>query len=158
MQVCSPTVSFMALGTYAIESTTAFSAHLYWLPNFLLDQSLPLMTLLRLVIFCAVSVLMSVHWLCSGQGVCGREKYMEEGCATAFVSANKGQGLPQLGAFFRWCVCMHAFLCVNATLCLLRVRNYHKCLWKCLTGSIDYVESQTPCFFPYFFWEVGKVL
>lgn len=114
MQVCSPTVSFMAQGTYTIESTTAFSAHLCWLPNFLLDQSLPLMTLLRLVIFCAVSILMSVHWLCSGQWVCGREKYMGEGCATAFVSANKGQGLPQLGAFFRWCVCMHVFLCVNA--------------------------------------------
>lgn len=54
MQVCSPTVSFMAQGTYTIESTTAFSAHLCWLPNFLLDQSLPLVTLLRLVIFCAL--------------------------------------------------------------------------------------------------------
>lgn len=104
MQVCSPTVSFMVQGIYTIESTTAFSAHLCWLPNFLFDQSLPLVTLLRLVIFCAVSVLISLHWLCSGQRVCGSEEYMEEGCAS------KGQGLPQLGAFFRWCVCMHVFL------------------------------------------------
>lgn len=108
MQVCNPTVSFMAQGTYTIESTTAFSAHLCWLPNFLLDQSLPLMTLLRLVIFCAVSVLLSVHWLCSGQRVCGREEYTEEGCATAFVSVNKGQALPHLGAFLLQVVCVHA--------------------------------------------------
>lgn len=74
MQVCSPTVSFMAQGTYTIESTTAFSAHLCWLPNFLLDQSLPLVTPLRHVIFCAASILMSVHWLCSGQWVSGRKK------------------------------------------------------------------------------------
>lgn len=73
MQVCGPSVSFMAQEMYAIESTTAFSVHLCWLPNFLLDQSLPLMTLLRLVIFCAVSFLMSIYWLCSGQQVCGRE-------------------------------------------------------------------------------------
>lgn len=92
------------------------------------------------------SVLMSLHWLCSGQWVFCTEKDMEKGCATACVSANKGRGLPQLGAFFRWCVCMHMFLCVNAIVCLVWVRNYHNCLWKCLTGSIDYAESQTPYF------------
>lgn len=103
MQVCSPTVSFMAQGTYAIESTTAFSAHLCWLPNFLLDQSLPLMTLLRLCIGCAQDC-----------GFVAERNIQKRGCATAFLSANKGQGLPQLGALFRWCVCMHVFLCVNA--------------------------------------------
>lgn len=96
--------------------------------------------------FLSVPVLMSVHCLCTGQKVCGREKYMEEGCAIAFVSANKGQGLPWLGAFFRWCVCRHVFLSVNAIVRLVWVRNYHNCLWKCLKGSTDYAESQTPYF------------
>lgn len=66
MQVYSPSVSFMAQEAYAIENTTAFSAYLCWLPNFLHDRFLPLMTPLRLVIFCADSILMSIYWLCSG--------------------------------------------------------------------------------------------
>ena len=27
---------------------------------------------------------------------------------------------------------MHVFLCVNTIVCLIWVRNYHNCLWKCL--------------------------
>ena len=76
MQACSPNVSFMAQETYAVESTTAFSVQWCWLPNFLLNRSLPLVTLLRLVIFCAVFIMMSIYWLCSSQWVCGRKKYL----------------------------------------------------------------------------------
>lgn len=90
-------------------------------------------------------------------GLWQREIY-GRGLCNSFCVCKQRSRIATAWSFLQVVCCMHAFLCVNATVCLLRVRNYHKCLWKCLTGSIDYVESQTPCFFPYFFWEVGKVL
>lgn len=102
MQVCSPTVSFMAQGTYAIESTTAFSAYLCWLPNFLLDQSLPLMTLQRLVIFCAVYALVVLRPVGLWQrGIYGR------GLLNSFCVCKQGSAIAPAWTSLQ-VVCVHA--------------------------------------------------
>lgn len=130
MQVCSPSVSFMAQETYAVENTTDFSIHFLWLPNFLLDRSLPLITLLTLVIFCAVLILMSMYCFClasasvAERNICKRA-VQQLSCLQAMVRDSHSLELSSDG------VCI-----VNTIVCLIWVRKFHNCLWNlCLPGS-----------------------
>lgn len=119
MQVRSPSVSFMARETYAIESTTAFSAYLCWLPNFLRDRSLPLMTLLRLVNFCGLHF--DVHLLVVLRPVgLWRTEIFVRGLCNSFRVCKQWSGVAT-GWSFPQEGCAHACVCVCEYYCLLNV-------------------------------------